>query len=144
MRLHFYGVAQGPGQRHRTALMLGVRRQMDGAHLEKGQALIVIGAGDDVATALRELLPGEHAVYRMGATTQSIEILERIAFGHKVALRDIPAGSEVHKYGAVIGRAIADVRAGTHMHVHNLAGVRGRGDLAAGGAKGGEIHAPQG
>jgi len=117
---------------------------MDEAHLEKGQALIVIGPGDDVATALRELEPGERVVYRMAASGETLEIVERIPFGHKVALRSLPAGAEVHKYGAVIGRTTAAVRAGAHVHVHNLSGVRGRGDLAAGGAKGGTADAPQG
>lgn len=41
--------------------------------------------------------------------------------GHKVARRDLPAGSLVHKYGQVIGRTTIDVRAGEHVHVHNLA-----------------------
>ena len=40
--------------------------------------------------------------------------------GHKVALRDLPAGTLVHKYGQVIGRTTVDVRAGDHVHVHNL------------------------
>lgn len=49
--------------------------------------------------------------------------------GHKVALADIPAGGEVRKYGAVIGRATAPIRAGEHVHVHNIESTRLRGDM---------------
>jgi len=40
--------------------------------------------------------------------------------GHKVALADIAAGSAVVKYGQPIGVASAAVRAGEHVHLHNL------------------------
>ena len=58
--------------------------------------------------------------------------------GHKVALRDLPAGTLVHKYGQVIGQTTVDVRAGAHVHVHNLAmpddaTARVRGDRADAG-----------
>jgi len=41
--------------------------------------------------------------------------------GHKIALRDIPKGSAVMKYGYPIGVATADIRAGEFVHTHNLA-----------------------
>jgi len=41
--------------------------------------------------------------------------------GHKIALRDIPKGTAVVKYGYPIGVATADVRAGEFVHTHNLA-----------------------
>lgn len=40
--------------------------------------------------------------------------------GHKVALKDIPQGSNVMKYGFPIGRATQDIRAGEQVHIHNL------------------------
>jgi hypothetical protein len=60
-----------------------------------------------------------------------IAIAERIPRGHKVALQAIPAGREVIKYGSPIGSATVDIRPGTHVHIHNVASARGRGDLAA-------------
>lgn len=117
---------------------------MDEAHLTKGQPLIVIQEGDDVATALRDLVPGERLPYRVGGKTGVLEISEPIPFGHKVALRSLLHGAEVHKYGAVIGRATAAVRSGAHVHVHNLAGVRGRGDLVSGAPKGVSTDASEG
>ena len=43
-----------------------------------------------------------------------------IPAGHKIALRDIGKGEAVIKYGAVIGRATAPIRAGEWVHTHNL------------------------
>jgi altronate dehydratase small subunit len=48
-----------------------------------------------------------------------------------VALRPIEAGELVLKYGQTIGRAGARIEPGEHVHVHNVEGTRGRGDLAA-------------
>lgn len=46
--------------------------------------------------------------------------LEPIPAGHKMAIRDIPAGGQVVKYGCQIGRAKEAIRAGAWVHVHNL------------------------
>jgi (2R)-sulfolactate sulfo-lyase subunit alpha len=45
---------------------------------------------------------------------------QTVPIGHKVALRDLKAGDTVIKYGHDIGRVVADVRQGEHVHVHNL------------------------
>ncbi len=81
---------------------------------------------DDVAVALRVLEPGTPVRFPDAA----IEPLATIPSGHKIALRAIPAGALIRKYGQVIGRASAAIAAGEHVHVHNVEGVRGRGDLA--------------
>ncbi len=47
--------------------------------------------------------------------------LEPIPAGHKIALRAIPAGGRVERYGQDIGRATIDIHAGRHVHTHNLA-----------------------
>ncbi len=43
-----------------------------------------------------------------------------VPIGHKVALTDLKAGDTAIKYGADIGRIVADVPKGGHVHVHNL------------------------
>jgi len=43
-----------------------------------------------------------------------------VPIGHKVALTDIKAGDTVWKYGQDIGKAIAAVAKGEHVHVHNV------------------------
>ena len=90
--------------------------------------LLVISGADNVATALEPLDPGR--VVDLGAIT--VTIAEAIPRGHKVALRAIPAGGRVVKYGSPIGSASADIAAGAHVHTHNVASARGRGDLAHG------------
>jgi (2R)-sulfolactate sulfo-lyase subunit alpha len=43
-----------------------------------------------------------------------------VPIGHKVALTDIKKGDTVIKYGQDIGKAVADIKKGEHVHVHNL------------------------
>ena len=43
-----------------------------------------------------------------------------VPIGHKVALRDLAVGDTVIKYGQDIGRIVAPVARGEHVHVHNL------------------------
>lgn len=43
-----------------------------------------------------------------------------VALGHKVAIRSIPAGEAVFKYGVSIGSATSLVQPGDHIHLHNM------------------------
>ena len=43
-----------------------------------------------------------------------------IPLGHKIALRDLAEGETVIKYGHDIGKIVAAVEAGGHVHVHNM------------------------
>ena len=43
-----------------------------------------------------------------------------VPIGHKVALADLAVGDTVIKYGEDIGKAVADIAKGEHVHVHNL------------------------
>jgi (2R)-sulfolactate sulfo-lyase subunit alpha len=53
-------------------------------------------------------------------TTFHLKAKMDIPIGHKVALKDIKAGDTIWKYGEDVGKAIADVAAGEHLHVHNM------------------------
>ncbi len=44
--------------------------------------------------------------------------------GHKFALTDIPGGGPVIKYGETIGQAAQPIRAGDHVHLHNVQSLR--------------------
>jgi len=50
-----------------------------------------------------------------------ITTIDKIPPGHKIAVRDIAAGTPVRKYGQIIGIADKDIAAGAHIHTHNLA-----------------------
>lgn len=52
--------------------------------------------------------------------TITIKALNDIPLGHKVALKDFKAGDAVLKYGHDIGKIVADVATGGHVHTHNL------------------------
>lgn len=52
--------------------------------------------------------------------TITVEAKDPIPLGHKVALRDIKDGETILKYGHDIGRAVARIGKGHHVHVHNV------------------------
>lgn len=66
----------------------------------------------------------------------TVEATQMIPYGHKIALSAIPEGTDIIKYGEVIGRATADIGRGGHVHVQNVASLRGRGDIAMEKARG--------
>jgi altronate dehydratase small subunit len=74
------------------------------------------------------LKQGEILQIKAGDTIFDITLMEDITFGHKLALNDIPQWSSVIKYGEAVGMATSLIKKGQHVHVHNVDGVRGRGD----------------
>ena len=52
--------------------------------------------------------------------TLNLPTISDIPIGHKVALKDLDEGDTVIKYGVDIGRVIAPIKAGEHLHVHNV------------------------
>jgi hypothetical protein len=89
--------------------------------------VLAISARDNVATALEALESGR----TVEANGVSVTAVERIAAGHKIALHRILIGEAVIKYGSPIGLASRDIAPGAHVHTHNVASSRGRGDLDA-------------
>ncbi len=93
--------------------------------------VFVVYATDNVGTAVLEpLAAGDHV--SCNGERRDIEIVAQddIAYGHKIALMDIASGDTVLKYGLSIGSASCDIKAGDHVHTHNVESNRGRGDLA--------------
>ena len=43
-----------------------------------------------------------------------------IPLGHKIALKDFRPGDTVIKYGNDIGKVVAPIKTGDHVHVHNV------------------------
>lgn len=82
---------------------------------------------DNVATLIDDGRKGDEC-HVHGKQTVSLRLAEGIAYGHKVALRDLGSGDPVTKYGQVIGLATKSIRMGEHIHVHNIEAQRGRGD----------------
>ncbi len=82
--------------------------------------------GDSVGVATTDLKAGDTVVGRYRDLDDQIELEMRgdVPLGHKIAIIDLAAGDEVVEYGEVIGLATEGVRAGAHVHVHNLKGQR--------------------
>ncbi len=51
--------------------------------------------------------------------TVTIQAMEDIPLGHKIALSELSEGDSVIKYGHSIGRTTASIAKGAHLHVHN-------------------------
>jgi (2R)-sulfolactate sulfo-lyase subunit alpha len=53
-------------------------------------------------------------------TTIKTKALSDIPIGHKLALQDFSKGDTVYKYSTDIGKVVAPIKKGEHVHVHNL------------------------
>ena len=93
---------------------------------------MVINTKDNVAVALEDLPVDAMVSVATGERTISVQLTQGIPFGHKFALQSIAKGQQIIKYGETIGRASAPIVPGEHVHIHNVEGTRGRGDLGGG------------
>ncbi|MFC1942716.1 UxaA family hydrolase [Chloroflexota bacterium] len=89
---------------------------------------LVLDSKDNVATALCQLEKGASASVEISSSIVNVDILTPIPLGHKFALKDIKQGEPITKYGETIGQATMKINKGEHVHVHNVEGLRGRGD----------------
>ncbi len=83
---------------------------------------------DNVATAIADLKAGNVITVNSENGAVSVSLTQDIPLGHKFALKDIRRGGAIVKYGEIIGRAKNSLHQGEHAHVHNVEGLRGRGD----------------
>lgn len=78
---------------------------------------MVLAPGDNVAVAKTDL-PANTTLEVMG---QRVTLKAKILTGHKFAFRPVRKDERIVKYGAPIGKALADIAAGEYMHIHNVA-----------------------
>ncbi len=76
---------------------------------------IRIHKNDNVAIALADLGAG----FSLEIDGETLVLIEDVARGHKVALVDMAAGTDVVKYGMPIGHTTSPVKAGEWIHTHN-------------------------
>jgi len=74
---------------------------------------------DNVATLMDDALAG--SVEIIGANKSTVTTSEKIARGHKIALKDIAANEAVIKFRVRIGHATQAIPRGAWVHLHNLA-----------------------
>ena len=85
--------------------------------------LLVHDTKDTVGVVVVEgLKKGTDMLCVVTADNSSFKLKARmdVPIGHKVALTEIKAGDTVIKYGQDIGKAVANIARGEHVHVHNL------------------------
>ncbi len=77
---------------------------------------------DSVGVATVDIKAGETAegLFMDGQEKVRMKANHDIPLGHKIALKDHAVDEGVIKYGHDIGRVVADIKAGDHVHIHNL------------------------
>ena len=82
-------------------------------HSPKDNVGVVVVEGLAAGTAMMGVITENDTTIRLAAR-------QDIPIGHKVALAPLKKGDTVFKYGEDIGKMIAEVAAGDHVHVQNL------------------------
>ena len=83
---------------------------------------LVHDPADTVGVAVVDIVAGTDCVGRNLASNEALTAHseESIPLGHKIALKDFAVGDTVTKYGCDIGRIVQAIKAGHHVHTHNL------------------------
>jgi len=85
--------------------------------------VLVHNQNDNVGVVVIEgLQEGTEMLCVITATNDEFRLTARadVSIGHKVALKDLALGDTAIKYGEDIGKIVASVKAGEHVHTHNL------------------------
>lgn len=79
-------------------------------------------AEDTVGIVIYPVNAGSEIAVKDIATDEKLclTVLENIPIFHKIALSDMTEGQDVIEYGQIIGRATADIPAGSYVHIHNI------------------------
>ena len=77
---------------------------------------------DSVGVATVDIKAGDTAqgLYMDSQDRVDVKAADDIPLGHKVALADHEVDDGVIKYGHDIGRVVAAIKKGEHVHIHNL------------------------
>jgi (2R)-sulfolactate sulfo-lyase subunit alpha len=82
-------------------------------HDKKDTVGVVVVEDLKAGTDMTAVITADNSAFKIQSTMD-------VPIGHKVALVDIKKGDTVWKYGQDIGKAVADIKKGEHVHVHNL------------------------
>ena len=97
---------------------------------ETESKFILLHKTDNTVTALIDLDQGEALTIDPESGKDPISLRQKIPYAHKFARTFISKGTDVIKYGEVIGVASTDIQPGEHVHVHNVESKRARGDVS--------------
>lgn len=82
-------------------------------HDKKDTVGVVVVEGLKAGTDMLAVVTADNSSFNIASKMD-------VPIGHKIALTDIKKGDTVIKYGQDIGKAVADIAKGEHVHVHNL------------------------
>ena len=81
----------------------------------------IIDEKDTVVVAIEKINAGDEVIWRdRNGDVQKIKAITDVPMYHKVAIKEMPKGTEVVKYGEHICLAACDIHVGEHVHVHNV------------------------
>jgi arabinonate dehydratase len=83
--------------------------------LQAIESTIRLHPDDDVVIARAEIPSGTLV------TREKVHTVVTIPAGHKLAVHDVAQGEPLRRYNQIIGFATRPIKAGEHVHVHNLA-----------------------
>lgn len=77
---------------------------------------------DSVGVATVDIKAGEtvKGLYMDSQDPVEVKALHDIPLGHKIAMVDHEVDGSVIKYGEDIGKVVAQISRGGHVHIHNL------------------------
>jgi (2R)-sulfolactate sulfo-lyase subunit alpha len=82
-------------------------------HDRKDNVGVVVVEGLTAGTDMLCVVTEDNSSFRLTSA-------DDVPIGHKIALKPLKAGDTAVKYGEDIGKIVADVKLGGHVHVHNL------------------------
>jgi (2R)-sulfolactate sulfo-lyase subunit alpha len=83
------------------------------AHSAKDNVAVVVVEGFRAGTEALVVVTEDNTSFTVAAE-------DDIPIGHKLALTDLSEGQTVIKYGQDVGRIVAAVAKGRHVHTHNM------------------------
>jgi len=83
---------------------------------------LVHDTADTVGVAVVDIAAGTELTGRDLSTNKPLaaKAAQDIPLGHKLALKDFAVGDTVIKYGNDIGKVVQPIKAGQHVHTHNV------------------------
>jgi len=82
---------------------------------KNNMSFIRINKLDNVVVALKKIPKGDN----IEVDGKKIKVAHDIPQGHKIALEDLPEGTNIIRYGNPIGHATNTIKTGEHVHIHN-------------------------
>ena len=89
-----------------------VNKVLEDQNLSVTRKVIKVHSDDNVAVAVIALSKG----FKLPSTFGDITLVEDVPAGHKIALADLPVGSQIVKYGYSIGATTQAITKGCRIY----------------------------